>query len=83
MQAIQAAVVGVGTYGLWTSAFTKTARQYYSRAAVLMPFGWESDRAMQAMPVSVNKTEDTRPAAFKKRASRRGNEAPAKFNRMT
>jgi hypothetical protein len=28
-----------------------------------------SDRSMQAVPVSVNKTEDTRPAAFKKRAS--------------
>jgi hypothetical protein len=29
---------------------------------------------MQAVPVSVNETEDTRPAAFKKRASRRVNE---------
>jgi hypothetical protein len=43
---------------------------------------------MQAVPVSVNKTKDTRPAAFKKRASSSGKknkktEVPAKFNRMT
>jgi hypothetical protein len=49
--------------------------EHVNTTAVLIPFGWESDRSMQAVPVSINKTEDTRPAAFEKRASRRGNGA--------